>query len=407
MTALQSTVDAPKCARKRTRIWFSFADPKEFSGQKAATLLVIDGLKSRCAECKALPLPVLDRAAITHWELLRYAGRVLRSWIRSCVLLVQRGAWLHVSIGQTRFAFLRDSVPLILGRIGMGRQRVVITLNGSLFMQWKPRSLNAKFFGALLRQAGTVTVLGRRQREQLIALGVPTEAVQVVPNACDLQPLFSDEMQLKMSAVTKNGPIRLLYLSSLITTKGYPEYLDALLDLSGHPGQPIEAVLCGRLVASEFSDRFTNLAEAEKWIEDQMAEINASSRVRVCWIRGAAGAEKAALYRAADIFVLPTRYPVEAQPLVLVEAMATGCAIITTTVGEIKTILDEHTALFLPEAQPDALTASVTRLIEDHDERKRLASTAHARFLDKFQLSKHLDTWESIFGMAQRNIDYE
>jgi glycosyltransferase involved in cell wall biosynthesis len=63
--------------------------------------------------------------------------------------------------------------------------------------------------------------------------------------------------------------------------------------------------------------------------------MNQSGRIQLEWIRGARGAEKQALFEQAQIFVLPTQYPVEAQPLAVLEAMAHGCAIVTTDVGEL------------------------------------------------------------------------
>jgi hypothetical protein len=252
-------------------------------------------------------------------------------------------------------------------------------------------------FRFLLRNAGTVTVVGEQQRKRLIALGIPNPRVAIVVNSCDLDLVPAEAVAAKHPPVSDpKRTVRCLYLSSLIDTKGFPEYLEALHRLSTLAGPPIEAVLCGRLVASEFSSRFHDAVEANQWIENQIVEINRSERVRVRWVKGAAGAEKAMLFREAELFVLPTHYAVEAQPLVLLEAMASGCAIITTRAGEISTILDEESARFLPTVSTDALASTLQTLVVDATARARLAQAAHTRFMDRYQIECHLDQWEAL-----------
>jgi hypothetical protein len=382
-------------------IYFCYANPAGFSGQKAATELVIKGLAQRGWACRRLPQPVLDRDNGGRLARVHYFFGVLDAWIRSLRLLGARGGWLGVNLGQTRAAFLRDAIPLLLGRAGLGRTRVIISLHGSLFMQWADGSLEARVFRFLLNQAGTVTVLGEQQRARLLALGLPKERVVIIVNSCDLKPASDEAVAAKHPlAAGPNQPVRCLYLSTLYDTKGFPEYLESLHRLSALAGPPVEAVLCGRLAASEFASRFPDMASAEAWIEQQIIETNRSARVHVRWVKGAAGADKAALFREAELFVLPTRYAVEAQPLVLIEAMASGCAIITTRVGEIPTILDDRCALFLPTASTEALAAALQTLVADSAARARLARAAHTRFVDCYQLDRHLDAWELLLNTS-------
>lgn len=383
----------------RRPIYFCFADPAGFSGQKAAAELVLHGLTQRGWACRKLPQPVLDRDSGSRAAPYRYFLNVLGSWLRAMRLLGARGAWLWLGLGQTRVAFLRDAIPLILGRLGLGRSRLIISLNGSVFMLWEPDSIDARLFRLLLSQAGLVTVVGERQQARLIELGVPRERVRVVVNTCVLDPALPSAVVAKHPvAGDVNRVVRCLHLSSLIDTKGFPEYLEALRRISVSSGPRIEAVLCGRLVGSEFSERFRDAAAAEKWIEEQIGEINRSPGVRVQWIKGAAGADKATLFREAEIFVLPTRYAVEAQPLVLLEAMAAGCAIVTTRAGEIPTILDHETAVFLETTGCEAIVDELQKLAADAGARSRLARAAHARFVVRYRLERHLDTWERLLG---------
>jgi glycosyltransferase involved in cell wall biosynthesis len=264
-------------------------------------------------------------------------------------------------------------------------------------MRWAKDSVDARAFTYLLRNAGIVTVLGEAQKARLIDLGIRTDRIQVVVNSCDGEVLSAEAVRAKHDP--ESGavrPVRVLFLSSLIDTKGYPEFLEAVRRLAARGGTTIDSVICGRVVPSEFSERFTDTATAERWIEEQVEAINRSPRSSARWVRGAAGAEKAALLREADVFVLPTRYPVEAQPVALLEAMASGCAIVTTRAGEIPTILDGECSILLDASSADAVEAALQALAINPEKRFRLASAAHRRFIESFGVERHLDRWETL-----------
>lgn len=378
----------------RPIIYFCLADPTGFSGQKAATEIVLNGLIARDWRIRRLPQPVYNRNGLSVISALRFIFSLFGAWGRSLSLLTARLAWLHLSMGQTRMAFVRDSIPLLIARLSMSRERIILALNGSPFMRWESDSIDAKIFILLIRQSGRIIVVGEQQRRRLIDLGISPERVLVITNTAVLEAV---RVPLPRQFYL-NEPMRLLHLSSLIDTKGFTDYLEALALLGATPGLQIDAVLCGKVVVSEFAERFHDESSATEWIEHRMSEINQSSRVRVRWIRGANGVEKTRLYEEADIFVLPTRYAVEAQPLVLLEAMSVGCAIITTRIGEIETILDEDSARFVESGSIEALAATMADLVEDSDSRQAMSMAAAERFHSRYALEKHLDAWESLLN---------
>ena len=266
-------------------------------------------------------------------------------------------------------------------------------------MRWERGSVDERMFTFLLRKAGIVTVLGENHRARLVALGIPGDRVRVVINSCDAGVLDPEGVRAKHAIEPdRKRPLRLLFLSSLIDTKGYPEYLEAVRRLAAWGGTAVDAVLCGRVSPSEFSEEFKDGSAAERWIEAQVAAINLFPGSRARWVRGAAGPEKAALLRDADIFVLPTRYPVEAQPVALLEAMASGCAIVTTRAGEISAILDDSCAVMIGAPDADAVEAALQSLAVNPEKRSRLAVAAHSRFVERFGVERHLDVWETILG---------
>lgn len=91
-------------------------------------------------------------------------------------------------------------------------------------------------------------------------------------------------------------------------------------------------------------------------------------------------ADRDALMRAVDIFVLPSTS--EGLPLALLEAMVYGLAIVATKVGGVPDVLtSERDALLVEPDDPQGLAAAISRLAGDAELRQRLGQAAHERAL--------------------------
>ncbi len=86
-------------------------------------------------------------------------------------------------------------------------------------------------------------------------------------------------------------------------------------------------------------------------------------------------AEVVTLYRAADVFALPTL--IEGHPLVLLEAMAAGLAVATTDAPGCRDLLEDGaTGLLSPVGDDAALAAALLRLLASRELRARLGANA-------------------------------
>ena len=102
-----------------------------------------------------------------------------------------------------------------------------------------------------------------------------------------------------------------------------------------------------------------------------------------------------ALYQRSDIFLFTSIW---AEPFgrVIVEAMASGVAVVGTKVGGAAEILiDEQNALTFTADDPASLSDQLKRLIESRDLRQRLADSARETAVRKFDIRRMIEEIEA------------
>ena len=116
----------------------------------------------------------------------------------------------------------------------------------------------------------------------------------------------------------RDGDLVLGHLSNLTEEKGTLQFLEIFARLS-KKGLAIQAKLAGPAYDPK----------VKAAIQATTAEFPNTFR----WFGPVYGPEKDLFYEGVDVFVFPSRYANEAQPLVLLEALARGAAIVATDRG--------------------------------------------------------------------------
>lgn len=194
---------------------------------------------------------------------------------------------------------------------------------------------------------------------------VPDAKRVVIPNTIgdDVIPgaaVIADKQQ-SWSARPDRARLRLLYLSAMIPSKGYARVLEAT------------AVLRERRVPvrTTFAGRWPSEA-AERAFARRVQQLGLADCVDV---RGGVSREEAgALHLAADLLVLPTTYPVEAQPLVVLEALAAGTPVLASRHAGLPEMLsDGHEGFFIRSDDPSDIAHAAQRAAADWPARSRAA----------------------------------
>jgi glycosyltransferase involved in cell wall biosynthesis len=380
------------------KIFLAYIKPKTYSGQSASTDLIKRSLKSNNYIFIDLPLYSLDRSlkSILKAYLLSFF-KTLKILPGLFSILLTTHPLLYINLGQGFASFIRVLWWLVPLRIIKRNLRIVVSLNGHIFMSWQRHKMQTRLFLNILNSAKFVTVVGPNQKAKLVEWGLNKNKVLIVPNTCELNSIESPEI-IKKHNLDTDQHINLLHLSLLIESKGFPEYLEALELLSKKKlNRPINAVLCGPMSFTQYCKKLKTPEAKSTWIKNKIEDINKSSQVHVEWIPGAHGSLKEKLFNNAHIFVLPTYFPVEAQPLVLLEALSKGCAIITSTAGEITSTVNPDCAIILEDLTSGNIARKILTLINDDKYRAEMAVNGIKLINGPLSLETYGETWLKIF----------
>jgi glycosyltransferase involved in cell wall biosynthesis len=97
-----------------------------------------------------------------------------------------------------------------------------------------------------------------------------------------------------------------------------------------------------------------------------------------------------------DVFVLSSIS--EGMPLSVLEAMASGKAIVTTQCGGIPEIVDHgKTGLLVPPSDSSALAEAIGDLLSDRSKAERLGANAQLKFQKEFTLDGMIERYEWVY----------
>jgi glycosyltransferase involved in cell wall biosynthesis len=181
-----------------------------------------------------------------------------------------------------------------------------------------------------------------------------------------------------------DGPPRAIMVARLLIDKGVREFVEAARRTSGHPSG-----LRWTLVGSPDPGNPASITEAELagWKQEGVVEC-LGERYDI-----------AALYQQSHIAVLPSYR--EGLPKSLVEAAASGRAVVTTDVPGCRDAIEPGvTGLLVPAADAAALAEAVSCLAEDADLRRSMGAAGRRLAEQEFDIRKvvaaHLALYEEL-----------
>jgi len=287
-------------------------------------------------------------------------------WLLICGRFSGRLAGVHVNMAE-RLSVLRKGILIALcSLLGIP---VVLHLHAAQLPQFYrhlPAALRAMLRWVFSLPAVCI-VLGSSAK-QFVAqeLGVPLSKIEIVINGVP-------EPSVPRRMATPGAPQRVLFLGNLTERKGVSDLLQALA-LMGLDDSRLNVRLAGG------GDLATYREKARRLGVDSLVHFE-----------GWADQNKVAqLLAAADVLILPS-YD-EGLPLVILEALANGVAVICTPVGEIPNVLtDGLNVTFVQPGDIDAIAANLRRLLEQPTLREKFERNGREIYESAFSVTKFFD----------------
>jgi glycosyltransferase involved in cell wall biosynthesis len=226
---------------------------------------------------------------------------------------------------------------------------------------------------ALAAAKRVVATSGATARLLVADYGVPADHIVVACPGSDPVPA---------ARRSDDGTVRLLAVGAVVPRKGFDVLIAALATLADLPWHLTIA-----------GDRTRN-PQAAAQLDADILRYGMGERVAVL---GAVSPERVAeLYAGADLFTLASRF--EGYGMAFCEAIAHGLPVVGTTAGAIPETVPAGAGVLVGPDDAAAFAAALRRIIENPDERRRMAASAR-------EAARQLPAWQDAAKRFSRALE--
>lgn len=235
------------------------------------------------------------------------------------------------------------------------------------------------------RLADCILVNADAVKDWLIAEGYKPEKITVIRNGVELGRFrrAAEPGQLQRELGLPSDVRLVAVVSRLKRLKGIEDFLEAAATISGR-FPDVRFLIVGETNPKEraYLAQLSSLAQ----------RLGIADRVIFTGLRS----DVPTLLSGVAVSVMPSLN--EALSNVLLESMAAGAPVVATHVGGTpEAMTDEVTGLLVPPADPAALTAAMSRLLEDHELAARLGSAARQVIAERFSVGRMVEQTEQLY----------
>ncbi|MCK5359948.1 MAG: glycosyltransferase [Gammaproteobacteria bacterium] len=199
--------------------------------------------------------------------------------------------------------------------------------------------------------------------------GVNPDKIIVMPNSVNTDVPVADNSK---------QPVVLGTLGRLVDAKDFENLIRAINVLIT-AGRVIKLIIAGE-------------GEERQKLESLIIELELSDVIEMPGIQPAAS-----FLSSIDIFVMSSKR--EGVPVSLLEAMAYGLPIATTSVGGIPEVIqNEREGLLCESNNPQVLADIIARLLDDADLRQRLGGSANDKVIKYYSKGRVVDMWLDLYS---------
>lgn len=301
-------------------------------------------------------------------------------------ILFHSNAPIYLNTSQSKVGFIRDYI--IINSAAFFKRKIIAHQFGANYTRYyaEQSAENKERIRSTLQKTYKVVVEGDFTKEQFSFLPNYREKVISIPNGL---PEKIDISKISPKKILLNEPVKMLYLSNMIESKGFWDVLEAFRILVVEKNQNVTIVFAGKFFGDTEDTKFINPEDAKKAFLNFIESHNLKDRVTYCG-NGLYGKEKAEAFLNANFFLLPSYYINEGQPASVLEALAYGCVPITTKHRLIPMMVTDENGAFVNPKSPHEIADKVEFFINNPEKYNQHSQAAIQDYNHKFTAEKYI-----------------
>ena len=365
----------------RRKILLFIKTPPPYTGATYVNTFVRDSEKlNQYFYMKSIDVSYNDSLTSLGKVSLNKFFRILKNYLKLIrTLILYKPSIVYFQISHIGFGFFRDLVAVIIIKVISGC-KIVYHIHGIGYQQQASKN---RLFKKAYKYAF--------KNEKVICISKASSN--------DVKPYLSNKPFIVYNTIeplnnvgavnVKNNKLRIVYLSNLIREKGIIVFMNSLLYLKNYN---FECFIIGN--------------EADITAKEVNAFIDKNSLNGKAKYHGPVyGQEKFEILNSTDIFVFPTYYPNENSPLVIIEAMRAGVAVVSTNQGGIPELIEHgKNGLIAKKKNAEDLAINIEKLILNSELREKLGEKGKEKFREKYQFEAFEKNMKEVFeGVLNSN----
>lgn len=276
---------------------------------------------------------------------------------------------LYTVYSPSKFGLFKDVLLVFIAKFLNFRKVKIISHvhSGNYGLHFKT-GVFKYLFGFVLKNTDLIILLSPRLNH--ISVDYPFVNIKYLTNMIDDQIICTDN-EVKSKIISKSSDFsefNIVYISNMIPEKGY-------LDLA----KAIKLINNNRIkINVHYIGDWKNVVERKKFLDSVKDTVSISNEIHgPIYDRD----RLKQMFLKADVFVLPTYYPIEAQPLSIIEAFCSGTPVISTIHASIPDMVQNNINGFLVNINSPLEISNCINKLFDKDLSISMSNSARKTYL--------------------------
>ena len=371
---------------------------KLVNGQSMMFQLFVDNLQERNVETiivdfgKSVDKNLYNKRVSGKFSITKLVDNFLLIFRFVFVLITNPKTAIYITTSQSKVGFVRDHLFISLAKIF--NRKIVAHQFGANYQEFY-NTQTEKFKNKIkktLEKTDFVIVEGDYTKEQFQFLSDYKTKVVTIPNGL---PENIKSNSISPKNINPAQPIRIIYLSNLIESKGYWDVLQAINILANRENVNMEAIFSGKFLQDIDDKMFSSSDHARNEFFNFIKANKLEERVQ--YYEGLFGENKSKAFNDAHFFSLPSYYGNEGQPVSILEALAYGCVPIVTDYRVIPTMVNTDNGFFVNPKSPEEIVKAITSMVSNPEAYHRKSESGIQFYLDNFTADKYVNKLIELF----------